>query len=130
MATKDHLSDADQTDHHIPYKHEIHVTVSDNDNTKMDAITPTASPRSNKSNMTSEVASTHSDEVLTRKVMSNKQPPNGLDNLAFEKDRSGARPLSSFGNNNGMTEVNLKETTNGKTADKPLGRQNSHCILS
>lgn len=129
MATKDHSSGTDQTDHHIPYKHEIHVSVGDDNSTNIAVITPTPSPRSTKSNTTSEVASTNSDEhaVLTRKDMNGKQTTNGLDNPAFEKDK--ARPLSSFGANGGMTEINLKESSNGKAADKPLGEWSTEMIL-
>lgn len=121
MATNDHSPGTDQTDHHISYKHEIRVSVGDDHSTKI-AITPTPSPRSTKSNTTSEVTSTISDEneILPRRDM-NGQSTNGLDNPAFEKDK--ARPLSSFGQNgNGMAEISLKESNNGKPADRPLGK--------
>lgn len=119
----DHTAGADQTDHHVhPYKHEIHVSVGDENNKHQPAvITPTPSPRSAQSASTSEVASTHSDdhEVLTR--AHNGKDRNGVDNPAFETEKTSPRPLSSFGHN-GMTEINLKEPSNGKSTDKPLGK--------
>lgn len=118
-------TDADQTDHHMhPYKHEIHVSVGDEDSKHHPAvITPTPSPRSTKSNLTSEVASSNGDDqaVLTRSHnVKDGAKPNGVDNPAFETEKTSPRPLSSFGQN-GMSEINLKEQSNGKNADKPLG---------
>lgn len=116
----------DQTDHHtVPYNHEIHVSVNDDSKHQPATITPTPSPRSAKSTLTSEVASTNSDErdMLPRSTNGKHAATsnhNGLDNPAFETDKTSQRPLSSFGPN-GMSEINLKEPANGKPADKPLG---------
>lgn len=117
----DHSTDTDQTDHHPhSYKHEIHVTVGDDGKHQSGHMTPTPSPRSTKSTLTSEVTSMNDDhEVLTRTA--NNKDRNGVDNPAFETDKTSPRPLSSFGQN-GMTEINLKESSNGKTTDKPLGK--------
>lgn len=127
----DHTTDTDQTDHIPPYKHEITISVggADDNNTKYQpaVITPTPSPRSLQSNQTGDVISSNSTDddnaVLTRSNK-NDNKPNGVDNPAFDNDNTTSpRPLSSFGQN-GVSEVNSKEHSNGKSGDKPLGKNN------
>lgn len=126
----DHTTDIDQTDHHVhPYKHEIHVSVGDDSKHQAAVITPTPSPRSTKSTLTSEVASTHSDDHETLTRAQNGKDRNGVDNPAFETDKTSPRPLSSFGHN-GMTEINLKEPSNGKSTDKPLGKHSHYNVIT
>lgn len=136
----DHKTDTDQTDHHIqPYKHEITISVGGEDDNggimskyEPPVITPTPSPRSTQSNQTGEEIasnSTDDDHAILTKVnekmeQSSSKKENGIDNPAFENDKtSQGRPLSSFGQVTANKVNDMKESQqNGKSSDKPLGK--------
>lgn len=106
----------DQTDHSYPYKNEVSLSISDD---QPAVITPTPSPRSQKSD---ETHPPHSLDDVALTKSNGKENRIGLDNPGFEVEPTKTqRPLSSFGHNNGSTDVQLK-SPNGKngTTEIPL----------
>lgn len=108
-------TDSDQTDHSYPYKNEVSLSINDD---QPAVITPTPSPRSQKSDETNPQHSMD-DVALTKSNGNAKDNRSGLDNPGFEVESTTKtqRPLSSFGHSNGLSDVQLKSPNgnNGKT---------------
>ncbi len=111
-------SDSDQTDHSYPYKNEVSLSINDD---QPAVITPTPSPRSQKSDETNPPHSMD-DTALTKSNGNAKDNRIGLDNPGFEVEPTKTqRPLSSFGHSNGLSDVQLKSPNgNNGTTEIPL----------
>lgn len=110
-------TDSDQTDHSYPYKNEVSLSINDD---QPAIITPTPSPRSQKSDETNSPQSMD-DVALTKSNGNAKDNRSGLDNPGFEAEPTKTqRPLSSFGHN-GLSDVQLKSPNgNNGTTEIPL----------
>lgn len=118
---------SDQTDHSYPYKNEVSLSISDD---QPAVITPTPSPRSQKSDETNQPHSMD-DVALTKSNGKATDNRIGLDNPGFEVETTKTqRPLSSFGHNNGLSDVQLKSPNgNNGTTEIPLtGKRFFYCF--
>lgn len=123
------ISTSDQVDHSYPYRNEVSLSIGNEDSPAI--LTPTPSPRSYKSDETIDVPTAHMENVSLTKRSDEPVLRAGLDNPGFDAEptQKPARPLSSFGQNGGLSEVNLKGPNNNGSEKKPLAGNYSKSFI-